>query len=301
MNWMISGMVIGCAVATAIGVAAGEPKVLTLHTRCRVAAPDQKAAEGKPAYRVVEKTVRWEAARTAVIICDMWDRHWCRGAERRVGELAGPMNKAVKFARDAGALVIHAPSTTVDFYKDTPQRRRAKDAPFAKTPVPLATTERWGTAWCWPDKLRDVDFPIDDSDMGCDCAVKCEIKPPWTRQIATLDIAEPDAITDNGQETFNLLTARKIDHVIILGVHTNMCVLGRPFGIRQLVYLGKDVVLVRDMTDTMYNSKMKPMVDHFTGTDLVIEHIEKHWCPTVTSMDLGAEKAFRFAEDQRKE
>lgn len=29
-----------------------------------------------------------------------------------------------------------------------------------------------------------------------------------------------------------------------------MCVLGRPFGLRQLARLGKNVSLVRDMTDT---------------------------------------------------
>ena len=31
-------------------------------------------------------------------------------------------------------------------------------------------------------------------------------------------------------------TERKIENVIILGVHLNMCVLGRPFAIRQMVY-----------------------------------------------------------------
>ena len=32
-----------------------------------------------------------------------------------------------------------------------------------------------------------------------------------------------------------------------------MCVLGRPFGLRQMAKNGKNVVLMRDMTDTMYN------------------------------------------------
>ena len=40
-----------------------------------------------------------------------------------------------------------------------------------------------------------------------------------------------------------------------MGVHLNMCVLGRPVGIRQMVNIGKNVVLMRDMTDTMYNPK----------------------------------------------
>lgn len=32
--------------------------------------------------------------------------------------------------------------------------------------------------------------------------------------------------------------------------------------------LGKNVVLVRDMTYTMYNPEMPPYVSHFEGTDL---------------------------------
>jgi hypothetical protein len=135
--------------------------------------------------------------------------------------------------------------------------------------------------------------------MGCDCKEKCKIHDPWKRQIATIDIANADAITDDGQETYNLLAERKIDNVIMMGVHLNMCVLGRPFAIRQLTKLGKNVVLVRDMTDTMYNSQMRPKVDHFTGTDLVVRHVERHFCPSITSVDLVGGKPFRFKEDKR--
>jgi nicotinamidase-related amidase len=278
-------------------VCAAADKPLVLQTRSREAV---KGDDGKTTYRMVEKTVEWDSKKTALVICDMWDRHWCKGAERRVGELAVPMNEVVKNARDRGLLILHAPSTCVDFYKGTAARRRAQNAPLSKPPIALATTERWGTAWCWPDKNREPDLPIDDSDMGCDCATKCTIRTPWTRQIAAIEIKDEDAISDNGQETFNLFAQRGIDNVIILGVHTNMCVLGRPFAIRQMVRVGKNVLLVRDMTDTMYNHEKRPYVDHFTGTDLVVEHIERHWCPTVTSTDFTGKPRFRFAEDKRK-
>ena len=269
-----------------------EPIPLQLHPRGR------QQVDGDDQHAVVEKTVESEPQRTALVVIDMWDDHWCKGAAARVVELAGPMNKVVAEARKRGIFVVHCPSTCVDFYAETPQRQRAIDAPFAKTPVPLAEKERWGTAWCWPDP-REGDLPIDDSDMGCDCAEKCTIRAPWTRQIAAIDIADEDVITDNGQELFNLLAERKIDNVLVMGVHLNMCVLGRPFAIRQLTYLGKNVLLVRDMTDTMYNSQMRPHVDHFTGTDLVVEHVEKHWCPTILSTDLVGGEPFRFREDQR--
>jgi len=124
----------------------------------------------------------------------------------------------------------------------------------------LATTERWGTCWCWPDGKREGVLPIDDSDMGCSCAVKCPIREAWRRQIAAITITEGDAITDNGQETWNLLQQRGIDHVILCGVHLNMCVLGGPFGIRQMVGLGKNVALLHDMTDTMYNPERPPVL-----------------------------------------
>ncbi|MCI0539334.1 MAG: cysteine hydrolase [Verrucomicrobiales bacterium] len=267
---------------------------LSLRSRART------NGNGQDTFTIKERKVNWDPKKTAIIICDMWDDHWCKSAARRVTELAGPMNEVVRIARAQGAFIIHAPSSVVSFYKDTPQRKRAQQAPFAKSPVPLSTSERWGTMWCWPDPSRESDLPIDDSDMGCDCAVKCKIRDAWTRQISTIEIAEADAITDHGQETYNLLQARGLDNVILVGVHLNMCVLGRPFGIRQMVKLEKNVALIRDMTDTMYNPEKKPKVDHFEGTDLVVEHVEKFWCPSVLSSDLTGKAPFRFEGDHRQ-
>lgn len=282
--------VLAFGMVTATDAGAAAPDTLELRLRSR----------GKTGARETERRVRWEAGKTALIVCDMWDDHWCRSAARRVGEMAGPLNEVLKAARAQGILVIHAPSTCTGFYEGTPQRERAKKAPFAATPVPLVTSERWGTAWCWTDPARESVLPIDDSDMGCDCApAKCEIRAPWKRQIATLEIAEPDAITDNGQETWNLLEERGIRNVILCGVHLNMCVLGRPFAIRQQVKLGRNVALMRDMTDTMYNPERPPGVSHFEGTRLMIGHVERHWCPTFESSDLTGRPAFRFAGDRR--
>ncbi len=83
-------------------------------------------------------------------------------------------------------------------------------------------------------------------------------------------------------------------------MHTNACVLGRPFGLRQMAKNGKNVVLIRDLTDTMYNPKMTPQVSHFRGTDLVVEHIEKYVCPTVTSDQILGGAPYRFTTDPRK-
>ena len=36
----------------------------------------------------------------------------------------------------------------------------------------------------------------------------------------------------------------------------------------------------------MYDPSQPPFVSHTRGTQLVIEHIEKYWCPSIASDDL---------------
>jgi nicotinamidase-related amidase len=199
------------------------------------------------------------------------------------------MNEVVAAARKKGALVIHCPSDTMDFYKDTPQRKLAQSAPPVAAKVPLQR-------WCKLDPAKEGKLPIDDSDGGCEEAAKNY--KAWSRQHPAIEIADGDAVTDSA-EAYYLMRQRGVENVVVMGVHTNMCVLGRPFAVRQLVQQGLNVVLVRDMTDTMYNPAKAPFVSHFTGTDLVVEHIERHWCPSVTSADFVGGAEFRFKDDKR--
>ena len=103
----------------------------------------------------------------------------------------------------------------------------------------------------------------------------------FSRQHPGLDITGYDGVSDSGPEVYNFCVQEGIKNVAVMGVHTNMCVLGRPFGIRNLVKLGFNVVLVRDLTDAMYDPRQPPYVSHARGTELVLEHIERYWCPTI--------------------
>jgi nicotinamidase-related amidase/type 1 glutamine amidotransferase len=282
------GLLLSVAVSSFIpgrSVAAEEQKPLTLHPRSQV-----ETAEGSGRYHSLTKTVEWDAKKTAIVVCDMWDKHWCQGASRRVAEMAPRMNDVLAAARKRGVLIIHCPSDTMDHYKDAPGRKLAQQAPKVETKVPLE--------WRRLDPKREGALPIDDRDGGCDCQPTCRNFKAWSQQIATLKIEPGDAITDSA-EAFYLMRQRGISNVIVMGVHTNMCVLGRPFSIRQMVYQGQNVLLMRDLTDTMYNSRSAPQVSHFTGTDLVVEHIERYWSPTITSSDFLGGKPFRFKEDTR--
>jgi hypothetical protein len=71
--------------------------------------------------------------------------------------------------------------------------------------------------------------------------------------------------------------------LLLHDVRANMCILDRTFGIKQLTRWGTRCVLVRDLTDAMYEPASRPFVSHAAGTELVIQYIEQYWAPTVTS------------------
>lgn len=225
---------------------------------------------------------RWEIQTTTsfvptnkvcLIICDMWDQHWSRGAAERVKAMAPRMNAVIKAARARGVSIIHAPSETLKFYANTPARLRMKGVRRVSPPQPV-------------QHLKPA-LPIDDSDGGSDTGEKPWSRV-WTRQHPTIEIdQEHDYLSDDGKEIYSFCRQNDIEQILIMGVHTNMCILDRSFGIMQMVCWGAPIALVRDMTDALYNPAMPPYTNHEDGTRLVVEYIEKFWCPTVLSKDLA--------------
>jgi len=203
--------------------------------------------------------------------------------------MAPAIDRFIRAARKQGMLIVHAPSDTMSFYAGTPGRDLARNAPRAAD---------------LPDDMAkglsrlpgEPHMPIDDTDDGCEVSVpRCNKGVRvWSRQIASIEIFPEDAISDSGAEMWNLFAQRGIENVLIVGVHTNMCVVGRSFGLRNWARHGRKVMLVRDLTDGMYNPARWPHVDHFAGVALMVEHIEKYICPTIESSQITGEPAFAF-------
>jgi nicotinamidase-related amidase len=229
----------------------------------------------------------WDISKIAVVICDMWDTAQCVSAARRVAELAPRINAVLAGLRGDGALIVHAPAGCMDFYAGTTARVRARRAPPVQSPVPVD--------WHDWDASREPPLPTalaDDTPCSCEPGEPCtEGGPPypWTHQIESIEISSTDAVTDDGLELLALLEERGIEDVVVLGVHANRCVLGRPYGIRQLVYWTKRPVLCRDLTDSYHRDPR----GHRWGNEQMIAHIEQHWCPTLTSDQLVGERESR--------
>ena len=229
-----------------------------------------EAFKGSGAWQEYQFEERLPVSQTAVLICDMWDKHWCSGATARVDVLAKKMAPVIDQARERGIQIVHAPSDVMEFYRDDPHRQSILKIAAVAPPPDLA--------------LTDPPLPIDDSGGGCDTEDKFYLA--WKREHPALRIAGNDVISDKGSEIYSLLREKGIRNLLIMGVHTNMCVMNRTFAIKQMTKWGIRCVLVRDLTDSMYNPKDRPFVKHDEGTALVIEHIEKYWCPTMLSSEL---------------
>lgn len=249
------------------------------------------AVEATQQDSALTSQVSWKPTETAIVICDMWDKHWCKGATERVVEMAPAIDDFITAARNKGVLIVHAPSGCMKYYEGHPARANAtkynaQDKNFDK--------------WRYKTEAEAfLQWPIDSVTQGCNDTPYCEPADVWTKGNDLIQITDNDVISDSGSELAAVYKDKGIKNVLMVGVHTNMCVIGRSFAIRSLKEQGLNVALVRDLTDAMYDHRQWPYVSHFAGLGLMIDYIEKHLCPTIESTDLTNKTAFRFKDDDR--
>src|SRR5919197_1370652 len=77
---------------------------LALHLRRQTLEQD---ANGYTVWKVRTETRTVAAARAALVLCDVWDAHTCRGAVERLERLLPRMNQVVRALRERGVLGVH--------------------------------------------------------------------------------------------------------------------------------------------------------------------------------------------------
>ena len=131
-------------------------------------------------------------------------------------------------------------------------------------------------------------WPLDSSDGGCDCS-QSENDRSWVKQTDAIEIEETDALIDgnDGASLYNICAARGIKTLLYCGVATNMCVMARGSAIVASKSNGLETLLLRDLTDTMYNPELPPYLEtHEAGTELFISFLEKDF----TDVELPEER-----------
>jgi hypothetical protein len=210
-----------------------------------------------------------DTSHIGVIAVDVWNYHWCKTATMRVDAIVPRMNKALEAARSLGMTVMLCPSDVVDNYVGYPQREAV--LALSKIPVP---------------KIMEVTCPPVPDAGGCACGrERCAVNYGWDGMHPGLYIGAADLMPDTQAEVYAICKKRNLTHLIYVGFHTQVCLLGKPMGLKAMKSAGLRCVLARDMTDA--HPGYDPARD-FTpdrNTTEVVEHFEKHLAPTISFQD----------------
>lgn len=233
--------------------AAATPLELTFQTRNPVTG------------EVVRTVERVDSARMGVVAVDVWNFHWCKTATQRVDAIVPRMNRALAAARDLGMTVLLCPSDVVDNYVGFPQR----EAVFRVPQVPV------------PQVMEVTCPPVPDAG-GCACGrERCAVNYGWDGMHPDLVIGDGDLMPDTQAEVYAICRQRGLTHLIYVGFHTQVCLLGKPMGLKAMKAAGLICVLARDMTDAHPGYDPAREFTPDLNTTQVVEHFEKHLAPTI--------------------
>jgi hypothetical protein len=219
------------------------------------------------AVQIQPETV--EPQHIGVIAVDVWNYHWCKTATMRVDAIVPRLNQALDAARALGMTVMLCPSDVVDNYVGYPQREAIFNLP--KLPVP---------------SVLDVTCPPVPDAGGCACGQeRCATNYGWDAMHPNLRIAPADLMPDTQAEVYAICQKYGLTHLIYLGFHTQVCLLGKPMGLKAMKSAGLTCLLARDMTDAHPGYDPARGFTPDLNTAQVVEHFEKHLAPTIHFQD----------------
>jgi hypothetical protein len=211
-----------------------------------------------------------DPSKVGVIAVDVWNYHWCKTATMRVDALVPRINQALQAARELGMTVMLCPSDVVDNYAGYPQREAVLALRTKLVPLVSKVT-------C---------PPVPDAG-GCACGrERCAGNYGWDGMHPALEIGKDDWMPDTQAEVYAICQQRGLTHLVYVGFHTQVCLLGKPMGLRAMKEAGMRCVLARDMTDAHPGYLPERQFTPDLNTEQVVEHFEKFLAPTI---DLATE------------
>jgi nicotinamidase-related amidase len=210
--------------------------------------------------------------KTAIIVVDMWNSHWCMTTSERVSAMVPRMNAVLNIARSLGMQVVWNPTDVVTGYSGYPQYEKAVAVEQCKAPEVR--------------EALNVKFTVPVGGCMCGPGFQCTVNYGWDGMHPDFAIGDDDLFSSSTDEIYTLLSDRGITDVIYMGVATNMCVFGKPGALSFLWRAGFNCILARDLNDafTQYDPATGYTPD--TGTDEADENLQIAGVPTV---NLGKE------------
>jgi len=259
--------------------------------------------------RYVEAVWPMRLSETALLLVDVWDWHSVRSHRQRAAEITrSTILPLVEAAREAGIVVIHAPSPEIavryeqwvryagDASREAAVERLLRqrfidvlhmmDPPEALKPIvdsiPPALKALAPDDPTWP--------PADFRSRTGDHARYARLRPPAWREAGRLreipEVLRPkpgDYVIASGDQLHRLLKDRKTLHLLYTGFATNMCVQNsRDYSMEQMGRRGYNCIVLRDCTTGIENAYT---LDGLLLTKAAILSLEKLHA-SATSADL---------------
>ena len=212
-----------------------------------------------------------DPAKVAVFAIDCWGYHWCRTWRNRASSLMPRFNYSFDAARTLGMTFLFSPTNAMRDMNDLPQRKNTLALGDQPLPALSNLEDRY------PGALR---FGMCECGLGDDCHYTNNVN----NQHPDLRMQGDEYIALTQQEAFNVLKHRNITHVIYTGFATNMCLWGKPTGMKYMRQFGFRCMVARDLTEAI-TRYAEESFNPTQGTLEVLELIERELAATISMED----------------
>lgn len=219
-----------------------------------------------------------EIDKSIVFVVDMWDKHWCKEVNEKLTDLAERINLKLRELRAKGFTIMHIPSDCEAYYQDFEQFKKVKKETKGFTSRQVYYGKEI-------NPLRHDLFLLKTlHNEGCNCKPTCKNKKVWTRQHPAIEIHNNDLIATDPLNIHFYLNNHSFKNIIYMGVHANVCILKRPFGIIKMKQQGYNCLLYKEYTDVMVNMYKTEGMSEREVRDKVYKLIEYYFCPAIIQL-----------------
>lgn len=224
----------------------------------------------KDKWEYVHRKYNIDCDKSAIIICDVWDKHWDLGAEKRMNVLAQKINDFIKIATALGMTIIHSPHDTDTYYSNHPCfiPERYID-PSIDIIDPLSI---WNV-------YHRIESPIKPVSK------QYETKLVWTMQNSAIEINDSDYISTDSYRIFGLLKSLNVENIFYVGCHLNACIMWRPLGVIQAKHLYYNVFFIEELIDILYDVTNVPYINHEQALVVIKDFIRSFFTDSVSTKE----------------
>ena len=222
----------------------------------------------------------WEIplSRAALVLVDVWDRHYLKDTEARAEEIIQQkIRPLLKASRQAGLEIIHAPSPDLSIANKHP----AWVGLISEEEIRGKREDDWP-----PPEFRQKSGPY--KKYASPLEPREQERKELIKGLRMHPDVQPEGdevVVATGEELHRYCKQRRILFLFYLGFNTNACILHRDYGTLEMSKRGYEIIMVRDCTTGMESFETHDELWQTRGAILILEMFGKY---SISSKELIA-------------